>query len=179
MNNHIFDNFDRTEFSDQIFAIFGRALTVATCFDASTKTLARLPLFEISILAKHTLDDDAYEKMVKKVSNKYKNLNQAIESFQCDEDIEKILHQARESRNELIHEATLGALNGFDHIGSLELFNFLNHIETLVLKIIKGEALISTITTIHNKEPVTDYPFSKEYENKYVAWVMERFENNG
>ncbi len=50
--------------------------------------------------------------MITEVSDKYKNLNRAIESLQCDEDIEKNLHQARESRNELIHEATLGALKG-------------------------------------------------------------------
>jgi vacuolar-type H+-ATPase subunit H len=52
------------------------------------------------------------KKMITEVSDKYKNLNRAIESLQCDEDIEKNLHQARESRNELIHEATLGALKG-------------------------------------------------------------------
>lgn len=176
MNNQVFESFERTEFSDDIFAIFGRALTVATLFDTSTKTLARLPLFKISVLAKHTLDDDEYEKIVQKISKKYKNLNRAIESLQFDEDIEELLQQARESRNELIHEATLGTTKGFDPMDNKELSLLLNHIEMLVLQVIKGEAMISTIISIQNKEPVSAYPFSKEYESKYVNWVMERFE---
>lgn len=176
MDNQVFDDFERTEFSDEIFAIFGRVLTVATRFDASTKTLARLPLFKVSVLVKHTLDDDGYEKIVEKISNKYKNLNRAIESLQLNEDIEELLNQARESRNELIHEIALGATKAFDYMDSDELTQRLAHIESLVLHVIKGEAIISTIISIQNKEPVSAYPFSKEYESKYVNWVMERFE---
>jgi hypothetical protein len=173
MNNQMFE---RTVFSDEIFAIFGRVLTVATRFDSSTKTLARLPLFKVSVLIKYTLDDDEYEEMVQKISKSYTNLNRAIQDLQLNQDIKDILHQARLSRNELIHEATLGATKGFDLMDSKELSEFLKHIAILVLQVIKGESMILTIISILNKEPVSDYLFSKEYEVKYVTWVMKRFE---
>jgi len=175
MNNQIFDDFERTEFSDEIFAILGRALTVATRFDASTKTLARLPSFKLLPLIKSKLDDDEYEKILEKISSKYKNLNRAIESLQPKEDNDELLRQARESRNELIHEASLGATKGFDYMNGEELTQRLTHIECLVLQIIKGESIISTIISVQNKESISAYPFSKEYESKYVNWVMERF----
>jgi hypothetical protein len=174
MNNQIFDSFERTEFSDEIFAIFGRVLTVCTRFDASSKTLARLSLFKISVLAKHRLDDDEYKEMVQKISDKYKNLSDAINSLKFDKDIKPILDDAITSRNELIHEATLGAIEGFDHMKSTDLSKLINNVEELVLKVIKGEAIISTIISIQNKEAVSGYQFSKLYEDKYLNWVMER-----
>lgn len=176
MNNQIFDSFERTEFSDEIFAIFGRVLTLATRFDSTCKTLARQPLYKVLLITKHSLSNDEYNEMVQKISNKYNNTNRAIESLKPTEDIKVILNEARESRNELIHEATLGDMSGFDHMDSNELSILLNHIENLVLKIIKGDALISTLISIQNKELVSDYQFSQKYEKRYINWVMERFE---
>jgi len=176
MNNQIFDSFDRTEFSDEVFAIFGRVLTVATRFDTSAKALARLPLFKASVGAKDRLSDDEYEEMVQNINNRYKNLNRAIQALKLDEDIGEVLRQARESRNELIHESTLRASKGFDHMDTTEFSQLINHVEGLVLQIIRAEAIISTIATIQNKEIVSDFLLSKEYEAKYINWVMERFE---
>jgi len=176
MINQIFDNFERSEFSDDIFSIFGRALSVATRFDTSCKALARFPSYKISILGKHMLSDVEYAEVATNISNSYKNLNRAIDSLKLGDDIKQVLTKVREARNELIHEATIGACNGFDGIGSSELSDRLNHIESLVHQVIKGDALISTILSIHNKEPISEYPFSKLYEEKYLKWVMERFE---
>ena len=177
MGNQIFDSFDRTEFSDEIFAIFGRALTVATRFDASTKALARLPLFKLAIVAKHALIDEEYNELVQTINKRYKNLNRAIESLKKNADVEDILTQARESRNKLIHEATLGATEGFDNVSRKDLSLFLDHVKDFVLDVIKGEALISTIISIQNNEPISVYQFSEKYESQYVNWVMERFES--
>lgn len=176
MINQLFDNFERSEFSDEIFSIFGRALTVATRFDASIKTLARLPLFKLAIVSRSTLSDDEYKQLVQNVSKKYSNLSRAIESLKLNEDISDLLTHARESRNELVHEATLGFIEGFDSFNEQELFQLLDHVKGIVLNVIKGERLISTIISIQNNEPISNYQFSHDYESKYVNWVMERFE---
>jgi hypothetical protein len=177
MVNQIFDSFERTEFSDEIFAIFGRVLTVATRFDASTRTLEMLLSFKKEVSDKNdTLDNDEYQEMLLKLRKKYKSLDQAIKFLPFNENIKKKLHRAKKSRNELIHEATFGATNGFDHMDSEELSQHLDYIEKLVLKVIRCEAMISTIISIENKDPISCYLFSKEYEDKYVSWVMERFE---
>ena len=175
MTNQIFDSFERTQFSDEIFAILGRALTVATRFDSTCKNMSRLPLYKTSLITKYALSNNEYNEMIQKISNKYNNLNRAIKSLKLNEDIETVLNDARESRNELIHEATLVATSGFDYMNSNALAEFLNYIENLVLKIIKGDTIISTIISTYNKEEVSDYQFSRKYEKKYINWVMERF----
>lgn len=176
MINQLFDNFERSEFSDEIFSVFGRALTIATRFDASTKTLARLPLYKLAVVGRNTLSDDEYNQLIQNVSKKHSNLNRAIDSLKLNEDINNLLTHARESRNELIHEATLGYIGGFDGMSQQELSQLLGHVKGLVINIIKGEVLISTIISIQNGEPISNYQFSREYESKYSNWVMERFD---
>jgi len=176
MINQVFDSFERTEFSDDIYSIFGRALTVATRFDSSCKVLARRPLHPAAVIAKQFLSTEEYDKVCDKIASKYKNLKRAIDSLGFEGDVEDILTDAREARNELIHEGTLGADMGFDLMDDNVLYNQLEDIKDLVLKIIKGDALVSTILSIENKEPMSDYPFSAEYEASYVNWVMQRYE---
>ena len=176
MINQIFDKFERTEFSDDIYSIFGRALTVATRFDASVKSLARRPLMPVVAIARQVLSVEEQDKVFEKVISKYNNLNRAIDSLGFKGDVKDVLTKARESRNELMHEGTLGACTGFHFMNEQDLSRHLKHIESLVLKIIKGDVLVSTIISVQNKEPISGYPFSSEYETKYLNWVMQRFE---
>ncbi len=177
MVNQLFDNFERSELSDEIFGIFGRALTVATRFDASTKILARFPLFKLAIVHRSILSDDEYNQLIQNVTKKYSNLNRAIESLKLNDNINDLLTRARESRNELVHESTLGFIEGFDSLNQQEVSQLLEHVKVLVLNVIKGEILISTIISIHNNEPISHYQCSDEYKSKYVSWVMERCES--
>ncbi len=174
--NQIFDNFDRSEFSDEIYSIFGRALCVATRFDSSCKALARLSSFKVAVREKNGLSDDEYAKVVDKINKTHKNLARAIDSLKFKGEYKKVLSDARVARNELIHEATLGADMGFDYMNETELSTHLSYVKELVYKVIKGEALISTVISIENKEPISDYPFSELYENQYLNWIMERFD---
>jgi len=176
MINQVFNYFERTEFSDDIYSIFGRALTTATRFDSSCKTLARLPLVKVSLMTKHALSNNEYDPVIENIINKYKNLNRAIDSLGFNGDIKDILTDAREARNELMHEGTLGVEMGFDFMEDEELSSHLESIEILVRKIIKGDALVSVLLSVQNKEPISDYPFSEGYENSYSNWVMQRYE---
>ncbi len=176
MINQLFDNFERSEFSDEIFSVFGRALAVATRFDASTKTLARLPLFKLAIVSRSILSDDEYNQLIQSILKKHSILNNAIKSLRPNEDINNLLTNARDSRNELVHETTLGCIEDFDSFNQPELCQFLEHFKGLVLNVIKGEILISNIISIQNDEPTSHYKTSHDYESKYVNWVLERFE---
>lgn len=176
MINQVFNNFERTDFSDDIYSIFGRALTIATRFDSSCKALARLPLAKASLIGAHALNNDEYDQVIENIFNKHKNLNRAIDSLGFNGDIKAILTNAREARNELMHEGTLGVEMGFDSMGEDELSMHLEYIEIIVRKIIKGDALISVLLSIQNKEPISSYPFSEIYENNYSNWIMQRFE---
>lgn len=172
--NQIHDSFERSEYSDDIFAVLGRALTVATRFDASTKVLARLPLYRFSIVAKSLFEDEEDEQLIDKINSEYKYLNKAIKKLKPKGETKKIIKGAIEARNTFIHESTIGCINGFDHESDIAISNFMNHIEILVLKIIRGEVIISALISYGNKEPISDYPFTDTYEQKYVYWVMHR-----
>lgn len=108
MNNQIFDNFERSEFSDEIYAVIGRAITIAARFDASCKALARSPFVRVAIATKSALVESEFEDLLSKIQGKYKNLNRAIDSLGVTGTAEEIMTRARECRNELIHEAALG-----------------------------------------------------------------------
>ena len=133
-------------------------------------------MFKLATVNKSTLSDDEYSQLIQTISKKYSNLNRAIQSLKLNDDINDLLIYAREARNELIHESTLGFIEGFDNLNQQEISQLLEHIKGLVLYIIKGEVLISTIISIQNNEPISHYQFSHEYESKYVNWIMERHE---
>lgn len=175
MKNQIFDNFERSEFSDEIYAVIGRAITIAARFDASCKALARSPFVRVAIATKSALVESEFEDLLSKIQGKYKNLNRAIDSLGVTGTAEEIMTRARECRNELIHEAALGAEVGFDHMEEENIQNFMRYLESLLLPIIRGDALISAMISSNNNEDISSHPFSKEYESSYINWVMERF----
>ena len=175
MSNQIFDNFERSEFSDEIYAVLGRAITIAARFDASCKVLARSPFIRVAIATKSALVESEFEDVLSKIQGKYKNLNRAIDSLGVTGTAEEILTRARECRNELIHEAPLGSEVGFDHMEEEQIQQFMLYLEGLLLPIIRGDALVSAMISTNNDEDLSNYPFSKDYESRYINWVMERF----
>lgn len=99
--------------SDGLLSISCRALTAATRFDASTKALARLSLFKFSIVSRCVLNNGEYNYLNQGFT-KIANSNVATESLKFKYRIGCLLNCARESRNEITHEATLGSIDGFD-----------------------------------------------------------------
>lgn len=172
--NQIHDSFERSEYSDDIFAVLGRALTVATRFDASTKVLARLPLYKVSIVAKSLFEDEEDEQLIDRINSEYKYLNRAIKKLKPKGETKKIIKNAIEARNTFIHESSIGCINGFDHEHEINISNFMDQVQVLIHNIIKGEVIIFALISYINKEPISDYPFTDTYEQKYVDWVMQR-----
>lgn len=105
-------------------------------------------------------------------------MNRAIESLKLIEDTNNLLTHVKESRNEIVYEATLGFIGGFDGFTQQEISHILEHVNGLVLNVIKSEGLISTIISIQNDEPISNYHISHNYQRKYLNWVIERFEKN-
>ncbi|MCF2829766.1 MULTISPECIES: hypothetical protein [unclassified Pseudoalteromonas] len=177
MINYMFENFERTEFSDEIYSIFGRALTIATRFESSCKALANSEQFRFLATAKRYISDDEFHHRLKNISKKHKNLHRAIVSLGYEQDINNILSEAREARNKLIHTATLDASDGFDFLSDQAINNQLKDIEEMVIKIIKGDTIASILLSILNKKPIPINQLGHNYERKYLNWVMQRFES--
>lgn len=175
MSNQIFDKFVRSEFSDEIYAALGRAITIAARFDASCKTLAALPIIKGATAAKSKLEESEFDEIFSEIKRKYVNLNRAIISLGLSGTVEEIMTKARECRNKLVHEAPLGGEAGFEHMGEEKSQQFIHYLEMLILPIIRGEVLVSAIISYSNSENISSYPFSKEYESRYINWIVERF----
>ena len=174
-NSIFFDDFERTEFSDEIHAVIGRSLIVATRFDNLCKSLARLIDFKISLIASNLITKDEYDEIINKIFEKHKNLNRVIQNFPIDEQIEDILHDAREARNTIAHSLTIGFEGTFDQKSKGEVEAIIDEIKELVRRVIKGDVIISTYISNMNKESILNNCFESSYEDQVIGWVTERY----
>jgi len=178
MNTIFQDEFERTEFTDEIHGILGRILILSTRYDNHCKTFGRIFKYKEQILLSSLLPSVEREVVYEKVSSDFRNLNRAIQSLPIykTEDISHILDKARISRNDLIHTVSLGLEGLLELTEKQQLDDILKNIETLLRDLIKGDVIISACLSAHNRDPILKSFFEKSYEDKIVNWVMKRFE---
>jgi hypothetical protein len=174
------DDFERTEFSDEIHGILGRALIIATRFDSLCKSLAMLPNLSFAILMpnilmpNNTLNEEQYEKMISKIIKDNSNLFNSIRRLGVNTELENILNNARKARNEIAHSLALGLEGDIEYRGSRNIDNFILETSELLRIIAKGDLVISALISYSNKEqtPILDEKFCTSYENEIVNWVI-------
>lgn len=170
-NSIFFDDFERTEFSDEIHAVIGRSLIVATRFDNLCKALARSIDFRIASTVSNLITEDEYDGIINKIFEKHKNLNRVIQKFPVDKQILLTLHDAKEARNTIAHSLTIGLEGTFDHKSKNEIEAMINEIKELVRRVIKGDVIISTYISNMNKESILNNCFESSYEDQVINWV--------
>jgi len=171
-----FDDFERTEFSDEIHAVIGRSLIVATRFDNLCKSLARLIDFKICSVVSNLITEGEFHEIISKIFEKNKNLNRVIQKFPVDKQAKDMLHDAREARNTIAHSLTIGFEGTFDHKSKDEIDEMIGEIKELVRRVIKGDVIISTYISNMNKESILNNCFENSYEDQVIGWVTERYE---
>jgi len=177
VNNSIFlDDFERTEFSDEIHAVIGRSLIVATRFDNLCKSLARFIDFKICSIASNLITESEFDEIISKIFKNYNNLNRVIQNFPVDEQVKDMLHDAREARNLIAHSLTIGFEGTFDHKSKDEIEEMIGEIKILVRRVIKGDVIISTYISNMNNESLLNNCFENSYEDQVINWVTERYE---
>lgn len=173
--NTFMDDFERTEFSDEIHGILGRALIIATRFDSLCKSLAMLPNLSLAILMpNNTLNEEQYEKMISNIIKDNSNLYNSIGRLGVNTELENILNNARKARNEIAHSLALGLEGDIEYRGSRNIDNFILEASELLKIIAKGDLVISALISYSNKEPIPilDEKFCTSYENEIVNWVI-------
>ncbi|MDO6613907.1 hypothetical protein Q4601_20700 [Shewanella sp. 1_MG-2023] len=175
MNAVFQTDFERTEFTDEIHSLFGRILILTSRFDSACKALVRLPSVKVSVSLKGMITDDEFKELLNKNLSSFKNLNRAIQSLpEYKLGASQVLDQARDSRNELIHSSALGMDRNLDDFDNID--RFMQNLASLVRELIRGDIVVSCITSLSNKEDIPDYFLSKEYENSILKWVFQRFQ---
>ena len=164
----------RTEFSDECYGALGRALYVAQHFEANCKSLATL----LGIKGKvDSLDDPEFTKLVKKLWDRSLGNNlDVLRTYGLSKNAYSLLNKAREARNSIVHEATLGAEHKIEQdVGRKEI---LNEIARAVRDITEGDKTIGFLIQYVTNEPYPSSSYLHGYADKVVEWVCETFDSS-
>lgn len=171
-------DFERTENSDHIHGVIGRALIIGTRFEGLCNSYARCFEYKSFLSMRSIMEDEAYfADYIKDINdriNKFQNLNSSINKIvKPDSDISNILHKARKARNTIAHSLT----SSLDACADLRINNqaFIEDVTNLISDIADGDILISTLITLSNKDDlfprhITD---PSGYKDNIINWVTE------
>ena len=173
MNPEIFiTDFERTENTDELHAVFGRALIIATRFDSMCQAAAIAFEIKTGFVENVVIGEAEYEEYASKIAEKYRTLNQSIKYIGLPDDISVVLHDARKARNVVVHELTKGLIGCLDSDVKEE--KLLQQVFELATDIAYGDLAISLTISAFNDSPVPKNDFISSYKDKIVDWVVER-----
>lgn len=164
------DDFERTENTDELHAVLGRTLIVATRFDSMCKAaalhmkLAKVP----SLLA----GDGERVFLLEKVAEKHRTLSSSIESLRLPKDVAILLQDANVARNVVAHELAQGLTGCLDIKINDE--DLIRQIFDLAFDLAYGDLVISHVISMLNKDPVPNAGFLSTYAERVAKWVVER-----
>lgn len=165
-----FDDFERTENTDELHAILGRALVVATKFDSNCKTAA-LHIQLIESASSGEINDLSLllERLVEKYGNQ--TLSSSIRALKPQEAL-VLLVDAKDARNAVAHDVAKGLAGCLDTKLNEEVF--VKEVAELMFDIAHGDIVISQILSALNDEPPLGPEFAETYVRRVVQWVVER-----
>lgn len=165
-------DFERTENSDELHGIFGRALIIATRFDSMCVAAADTANSRADLIAKKLLDEAEYKKFVLQTTKNHTNLNNSILALGLSADASDILHSARTARNHIAHELSIGLTGCLDT--KIDDKVLIKDISELINRIANGDIVISTLISLQNNDPLLRAQFINTYKEKIISWVVER-----
>lgn len=160
-------DFEITENTEELHAILGRSLIIATRFDKLCDHTAKF--IDIKQSFAILSESDEFDDYVNKLFNKFSTLNDNIKSLPLGQPEKDILHNARIARNEIAHSLTIGLTGCLDT--KIDEHNFKAQVSNLVSKVAAGDYLISTLLSILNKDHLPIYTDSY-YIQKIIDWVQ-------
>ncbi|MBH9154517.1 hypothetical protein I5K45_27050 [Pseudomonas aeruginosa] len=165
-------DFERTENSDELHGIFGRALIVATRFDSMCEAAAITTKIKGSLVRESVCSDIEYKDFVSKLIERHATLNSNIQSLGLPKDASEILHSAREARNYVAHELTRGKVGCLDTKVNENIL--ICEVSELVEKIVYGDVVISILISRQSNDPLPINYSIENYKEKVIKWVTER-----
>ncbi|SNB80301.1 hypothetical protein SAMN02745900_03657 [Pseudomonas sp. URIL14HWK12:I8] len=163
---------ERTENTDELHGIFGRALIVATRFDSMCEAAANMIKIKTTLAAKTVCSDIEYKDFVSKLIERHTTLNGNIKSLGLPGDASEILHSAREARNFIAHELTRGKVGCLDTTVDENIL--ICEVSKLIEEIVYGDIIISTLISMQNNDPLPINYSLEAYKEKIIKWVIER-----
>jgi len=173
MNLDIFiTDFERTENSDELYAILGRALAIVTRFDKMCEEAAIILKIKENPFPILFMKHDAYEAYVSEILSKYRTLSKNIKYLGLPEDISGTLHNARKARNTVVHALSENFTGCLDT--KIDENYLIREVSKLIKDIADGDLIISIFISLLQHEPVINGAFISSYKDKIVRWVIEK-----
>ncbi|MFH4451352.1 hypothetical protein WKI36_15860 [Vibrio alginolyticus] len=161
------DDFEITENTQELQAILGRCLIVATHFDHLCDHTSKYLELKNSFVM--VVDSQKFEDYAKELIDKFRALYKNIESLPINGGVKDTLHAARDARNKIAHSLAIGLTGCLDT--KIDESNFKSHLTQLIQEVAAGDYAISVILSLVSKEPLLQQS-SKEYQDKVVNWVL-------
>lgn len=165
------EDFERTENSDEMFGIVGRALVIATRFDSMCKTLSQAIDLKIPTIIQNISDAD-FESIVEKVLKKSSTLDKSIKNLGLPDSVSVILHDARKARNAVAHDLAVGLEGCVDT--KIDESAFLKEVSEYIFDLVHGDVLISILMHEFNGEDPIRPDLIPAYKDKILKWVVEK-----
>jgi len=163
-------NFERTAWSDAHYSVIGRALTLATRFEALCRSLhVYIGLKEY----KGILESE--EEVIKLVTNLGRlKLVQHIRAIVRDEgELKSILDKGRLARNEIAHKLTIGLDHLIDTLPDNHINELMERLRKLVSELAEADRAISFIISVVSHESLPTDQFLSNYLKMIENWVMD------
>ncbi|WP_454709536.1 hypothetical protein [Delftia acidovorans] len=167
----LIQDFERTDNTDKIHAILGRALIVATRFDSMCKQAAVHIGVKEEIVFYLANDDAARSFIVQSVADKHRTLNLRIQSLLLPKDVSALLDDARKARNIIAHELSQGLTGCLDF--KINEGDLIKRVGDLVSSLAYGDIIISQVISVLNNEPQPNADFLSSYVSNVTRWVVE------
>ncbi|MDR3598782.1 hypothetical protein [Clostridium sp.] len=103
----------------------------------------------------------------------FKNIEKILK---ISKDYGDILHVARISRNEIVHELTKSLEVTIDLVPKDIIKNFDTRLIKLIEKISIGDLITSLLLSFNTNEQIPNTKFLNNYRNNILVWVIDRSE---
>ena len=161
----------RLPWMDALFAVFGRALALATRFEGGVYALCSLISLRRDARVLESEDSlRSFSEQLRKgpLAKAARQLaDQDSNSFVY---VFNVLNDARKARNELVHEATLG----FEHWAEdeSEAQKQLDHLRIIVRRLAMADRLLSGLATFFSNDPMPTKTALQRYRKMLEEWVF-------
>lgn len=168
----LIEDFERTENSDMLFGVIGRALIIATRFDSTCTSFADAIDYRDYGRMKPFITESELDGLLKKAKKKHHNLGMSTTYLGLSGGFFQTLDEAREARNAVAHDICVGLEGSIDTKFNED--QLLSWISDSVSKLAWGNVVLSRLQAEFNDEEFLREELIPSYVEKVRKWVMEK-----
>lgn len=167
---------ERTDFSDGVYSMIGRALTVASRFEVSCKALALLLGIRHRDHSSGSFSltrPEDLEALIAEITKRrlFQQIESVVAHLKLPEEATRLFHAARDDRNFIAHELTVGInhlLESDQHVTTLR-----SELAERVKRLAMADLAICLLLLIETREPLPTLEFISDYAETVKRWVCD------